>query len=387
MNSWALWIVVSKEVRDALRDRRAVMAGLLFALLGPMLLAVALKAMIAAERDGGQQPVHVIGAALAPGLVAHLLTGGLVLDTSAQAPAELLARDPAAVVLVVPTAAPAALAQGRQAMLELWADMSDGEVRRRAQRVQELVAGYGMQLTGQRLLAAGVASGSAAALVLDLRDMGSQGGKAALVLGLLPVFWLLGVFVGGAHVALDVTGGERERHSLEALLAQPLAPGVLFAGKWLAASLFGYATGAATLLLSAVVLGRLPLYEVSVAFAPDAAVLARMLLVLLPMALLVGALQCTLALHARSHKEAQTYLNLLQLAPMALVVGQLGTSSPAAQLLPMLSQHAQLAALLAGQSMPPLPQLLSLGISLAAAGLLAWAGSRRLGSERFVFGL
>ena len=53
----------------------------------------------------------------------------------------------------------------------------------------------------------------------------------------------------------------------------------------------------------------------------------------------------------------------------------------------MLSQHAQLAALLAGQSMPPLPQLLSLGISLAAAGLLAWAGSRRLGSERFVCGL
>lgn len=383
-----LWIVVSKEVTDALRDRRSMMAGLLFALLGPFVLAAVLKAMIASEVDAGVRPLQLVGAAHAPGLVRHLEAAGVTLQASSGKPEDLLATTPGAVVLEVPAQAPRELAQGREATLALWADMSNDDARRQAQRVQALVAGYGAQLSGQRLLGAGVAPGHANALHLQLRDMGGQGGRAALVLGALPLFWLLGLVVGGSHVALDATGGERERRSLEALLAQPVAPGTLFIGKWLTASLFGYASCAAALLLSVKALERLPLHEVGVAFAPDAALLAQMLLILLPLALLVGALQCVVALHARTHKEGQIYLNLLQMVPMLLMMHEPGTGSPiAAHLLPMFSQHAHLGALLAGQAVAP--QLLALSVAgcLGAAALLIAFGSRRLGSERFVFGL
>ncbi|WP_137175052.1 ABC transporter permease [Massilia sp. HP4] len=383
-----LWIVISKEVTDALRDRRSMMAGLLFALLGPFVLAAVLKAMIASELDAGVRPLQLVGAAHAPGLVRHLEAAGVTLQASSGKPGELLAATPGAVVLEVPAQAPRQLAQGREATLALWADMSDDDARRQAQRVQALVAGYGAQLSGQRLLGAGVTPGHANALHLQLRDMGGQGGRAALVLGALPLFWLLGLVVGGSHVALDATGGERERRSLEALLAQPVAPGTLFIGKWLTASLFGYVSCAAALLLSVKALERLPLHEVGVAFAPDAALLAQMLLILLPLALLVGALQCVVALHARTHKEGQIYLNLLQMAPMALMMHELGTGSPtASHLLPMFSQHAHLGALLAGQAVAP--QLLALSVAgcLGGAALLIAFGSRRLGSERFVFGL
>jgi len=383
-----LWIVVSKEVMDAVRDRRSMMAGLLFALLGPFVLAAVLKAMIASELDAGVRPLHLVGAVHAPGLVRHLEAAGVTLQASEQQPADLLAASPGAVVLDVPAQAPRELAQGREATLALWADMSDDNARRQAQRVQALVAGYGAQLSGQRLLGAGVAPAQANALHLQLRDMGGQGGRAALVLGALPLFWLLGLVVGGSHVALDATGGERERRSLEALLAQPVAPGTLFIAKWLTASLFGYASCAAALLLSVQALARLPLHEIGIPFAPDAALLAQMLLVLLPLALLVGALQCVVALHARTHKEGQIYLNLLQMAPMLLMMHELGTGSPsAAHLLPMFSQHAHLGALLAGQAVAP--QLLALSVAgcLGGAALLIAFGSRRLGSERFVFGL
>ena len=383
-----LWVVMSKEVMDALRDRRSMMAGLLFALLGPFVLAAVLKAMIASEVDAGVRPLQLVGAAHAPGLVRHLEAAGVTLQASSGKPEDLLAATPGAVVLEVPAQAPRELAQGREATLALWADMSDDGARRQSQRVQALVVGYGAQLSGQRLLGAGVAPSHANALHLQLRDMGGQGGRAALVLGALPLFWLLGLVVGGSHVALDATGGERERRSLEALLAQPVAPGTLFIGKWLTASLSGYVSCAAALLLSVKALERLPLHEVGVAFAPDAALLAQMLLILLPLALLVGALQCVVALHARTHKEGQIYLNLLQMAPMALMMHELGTGSPiAAHLLPMFSQHAHLGALLAGQAVAP--QLLALSVAgcLGAAALLIAFGSRRLGSERFVFGL
>lgn len=384
----ALWIVVSKEVMDAVRDRRSMMAGLLFALLGPLVLAGVLKALIASELDAGARPLHLVGAAHAPGLVRHLEAAGIALQASAQPPDSLLARAPDAVVLEVPAQAPRALAQGRAATLALWADMSDDGARRQAQRVQAVVAAYGAQLSGQRLLGAGVAPHQASALRLELRDMGGQDGRTALILGALPLFWLLGLFVGGSHVALDATGGERERRSLEALLAQPVGPGTLFIGKWLTASLFGYVSSAAALLLSVQALARLPLYEVGVAFAPDAATLVWMLLLLLPLALLVGALQCVVALQARTHKEGQIYLNLLQLAPMLLMVEQLGPASPAsAHLLPLLSQHAQLGALVAGQALAPQLVAISVAGCLGATALLIAFGSRRLGSERFVFGL
>ena len=383
-----LWIVVSKEVMDALRDRRSMMAGLLFALLGPLVLAAALKALIASELDAGLRPLHLVGAVHAPGLVRHLEAAGVTLQASDDHPEHLLAGSPGTVVLEVPAAAPRALAQGREATLALWADMSDDAARRQAQRVQALVAAYGAQLSGQRLLGAGVAPSHADALHLQLRDMGGQGGRTAMLLGILPMFLLLGLVIGGAHVALDATGGERERRSLEALLAQPVAPGTLFVAKWLTASLFGYASVAAALLLSVLALQRLPVYEIGIVFAPDAPMLVGMLLVLLPLALLVGALQCVVALHARTHKEGQIYLNLLQLAPMLLMVEELGATSPAsAHLLPMFSQHAHLGALVSGGA--PAPQLLALSVAgcIGGAALLIAFGSRRLGSERFVFGL
>lgn len=383
-----LWYVVSKEVMDAVRDRRSMMAGLLFALLGPFVLAAVLKAMIASEVDAGGRPLYLVGAAHAPGLVRHLEAAGVKLEAVREAPEDLLGRAPGAVVLEVPPQAPRQLAQGRAATLALWADMSMGDTSRQVRRVQALVAAYDAQLSGQRLLVAGVAPDRARALDLQLRDMGGQGGKTALVLGMLPLFWLLGLFIGGSHVALDATGGERERRSLEALLAQPVAPGTLFVGKWLTTSLFAYVSSAAALLLSVLALERLPLYEVGIAFAPDGPMLVRMLLVLLPLALLVGALQCVVALHARTHKEGQIYLNLLQLAPMLLLLEAIGTASPAAaHLLPMFSQHAHLGALLSGQAPPP--QLLALSVAgcLAGAALLLRFGGRRLGSERFVFGL
>jgi len=388
MKGQALWTVVTKEVMDAVRDRRSMMAGLLFALLGPFVLAAVLKAMIAPELDAGVRPLHLVGAAHAPGLVRHLEAAGVTLRESDAKPESLLAAAPGSVVLEVPARAPRELAQGREATLALWADMSDDDARRQVQRVQALEAGYGAQLSGQRLLAAGVAPGHAGALHLQLRDMGSQGGRAALVLGALPLFWLLGLVVRGSHVALAATPGERERRSLEALLAQPVAPATLFIGKWLTASLFGYASSAAALLLSVQALERLPLHEVGVAFAPDAALLVQMLIILLPLALLVGALQCVVALHARTHKEGQIYLNLLQLAPMLLMMEKLGPTSPStAHLLPMFSQHAQLSALLAGQAVAPQLLALSAAGCLGAAALLVAFGSRRLASERFVFGL
>lgn len=374
-------IVFGKELRDALRDRRSLLAGLLFALLGPVVLTAALHALIKAERGGDKQPLYVTGGTLAPGLMAHLSASGLILAPGEEGAESLLARDPDAVVLAIPARAPRDLAGGATARVELWADLARSGTRRRVEHIERTIGSYALQLEEQRLLAAGMPL--VAPLSVELRDTAAMGDKAALVLGMLPVFWLLGVFVGGSHVALDSMGGERERRSLEVLLAQPLTPLALFTGKWLVTSLFGFIAATAGMLLSAFALTRLPLYELGISWAPDAALLASAVVVLLPLALLVGALQCFVTLAARSHREAQTYISVLQLVPMILVVERTAT----VPWVPLLGQHQQLSALLAGQP-PAWPfQAAAMAASVVTACALAWAASRKLDSERFVFGL
>jgi sodium transport system permease protein len=44
--------------------------------------------------------------------------------------------------------------------------------------------------------------------------------------------------MGGMPLALDATAGERERQSLEPLLATPATAGEIVAGKWLAVAAF-----------------------------------------------------------------------------------------------------------------------------------------------------
>jgi len=389
MNIRELWIVLSKEIKDALRDRRSVTAGLLFAALGPLVMSAALNSMIDSGADKKNAAVLLVGAERAAGLAAHLAAEGVTVTPSTGKPEELMAAQPLAIVLAVTQRNADDFSALRTARIELWADMSDSKVRTRVERVQALVGSYGEQVAVQRMLARGIEPGVARPLGVEMRDFASQGTRAALVLGMLPMFWIMGIFIGGTNIAIDVTGGERERRSLEALLAQPASAATLFTGKWLAASLFGYVTAAATVLVSLKLLSGLPLYELGIAFSLDGAQLAALLLALVPLALLAAAMQCALALQARTFKEAQTYLNLLQLLPMALVVVQFKGSSPstATWIAPMFSHQAQLSAILAGKalSMPLLAA--SLGVTAVAAGLLAWLGSRRLGSERFVFGL
>ena len=81
-------------------------------------------------------------------------------------------------------------------------------------------------------------------------------------------------------------------------------------------------------------------------------------------------------------------MNLLQMAPMVLMVEKIGAgASASAYLMPLFSQHALLSALLTGQAVAPMALAASVFACVGGAALLVWFGTRRLASERFVFGL
>jgi sodium transport system permease protein len=59
------------------------------------------------------------------------------------------------------------------------------------------------------------------------------------VLAFLPYFLILFSFLGGSYLVIDATAGERERNSLEPLLATPAKARLIMSGKILAACTMG----------------------------------------------------------------------------------------------------------------------------------------------------
>jgi sodium transport system permease protein len=97
----------------------------------------------------------------------------------------------------------------------------------------------------------------------------------------------------------------------------------------------------------------------------------------------------TLSMVARSFKEAQSYLNLLMVAPMVAAFAVQFLSIEARDWMyavPLLAQQHLLDTLMRGETIAASHLALSAATSLLLAALLLHAGARLLGRERIVFG-
>lgn len=135
---------------------------------------------------------------------------------------------------------------------------------------------------------------------------------------------LLLMFTGGMYPAIDMTAGEKERHTLEPLLASPASREEIILGKILTATTASFMTALLTIasLLVAIQtlgLGRggAELEQLVSRAAPDAGTVALVLLTLVPTALFAASVMIAIALFARGFKEAQS---LLTPVVMAVVV-------------------------------------------------------------------
>lgn len=146
--------------------------------------------------------------------------------------------------------------------------------------------------------------------------------------GLVPYLIIILCFTGAMYPALDLTAGEKERGTMETLLCSPVARADIVLGKFLmvltgsvgamALSLvsLGLTAAAAGMLLPGGVAGE-GVGEGGGGMIPtiDPLGLLGVVAMVLPTAVLFSAVIFTVALFAKSYKEAQSYV-----APMMIVV-------------------------------------------------------------------
>ena len=372
--------VIRKEWRDSVRDRRSISASILFAISGPLLIALLIANQ--ADEATSNEPIRVdiVGAEVASDLMANLHKGGVELAEGAE---------PAPVQLTIPTDYAETFEAGEVVWLEVTADRSKSGARRDAERLERLIQGYSASLGQMRLALRGVAPSVAQPIAVESRDLATREARSSHILGLLTIYFLIAAFFGSMAVSIDVAAGERERNSLEVLMAQPISALAVFAGKTVVASLFGAFGIGMTILVSKLVFVRVPLDEIGLSFTIGWLDAGLILVSLLPLAVMVAALQILLSLWAKTFKEASTYLNALMFLPMAVaMVVQVKEVEPAAWMfsVPLLGHQQWIRGMIRAETVEPaLMGLLTLS-TLAVAAALIWLGSTMLGKERIVFG-
>ncbi|HEY4583939.1 MAG TPA: ABC transporter permease subunit, partial [Lysobacter sp.] len=312
-----VWSVMRKELRDISRDRRTLALALL---LGPLLypLIIIGTGSIAERRAKTELDrtlvIPIEGRERAPNLVAFLATQGIEAKVAPKDLDAAVASQVEDVGLRIDEDFAADWRAGKPAVVEIVADSTRRNAEIPLARVRAALDGYREQMGALRLLARGIDPSVTRAVNVGNRDVASEQAKKGQVLSiLLPYLLILSSFLGGAYLILDATAGERERQSLEPLLATPASRGGIVSGKIAAACALGLLSLLLTLLsfkLSAQLATTARMLDVSFP------AIAKMLVVLVPMVLIGTSLLTFLAAASKSMKEAQSHMTWLMLLPM-----------------------------------------------------------------------
>ncbi len=377
--------VLHKEALDALRDRRSITVSLTFAIFGPFFLYLMLDSMAREAADDSDLRVAVVGAEHAPGLINYLSERNVepvaAADTDA---AHAMLNDDLALMLHIPADYSSRYMQRDTVALGIYGNFKNPKVQAQAQSLKRQIDRFSQDISRSRLIASGISPLQVRALSTQTYDLSRAGGQSAQITNALIYVFLIAGFVSGAFMTADSVAGERERHSLEPLLAQPVSPLALTLGKWLACGAVSVVVSTATILVGGLLLNRAPLAELGLRLNLDPQGMLLGALALAPLALFAVALQMMLASRAKTYREAGIYGQFTIFLPVAvagaLMLGKVEFGGAASSL--PLTGHTLL---LRDIFLEGGASLATIGIvsvtTLAAAAIMLIVTSRWLGDE------
>jgi sodium transport system permease protein len=377
--------VFRKEVLDNVRDRRTLASALLMGpLFGPILFTFVIN--LSVERSladiGRTTTLPVIGRERAPNLVTFLESRNIdILDgpSDREAALDSVRAGLHDVVLVIPEEFGEQLSHSVPARIELISDQANAQADREARRVRTALFAYNQELASLRLSARGISPLVLRPLNVDDVDMSTPSGRSVILLGMMSYFFIFALLMGGMYLAIDTTAGERERGSLEPLLALPVTRNALLMGKIFATCLFMALSLCLSLVSFYVALKFMPLEQLGMTPNFGPVTVAAAFLVLAPFILLGAAIMTLVASFTNSYREAQTWLSVVLLAAtLPILIVSILTLRPRFEFMfvPSLSQHLLLVDMVKNEPLDSFHVAISAGSTLLLGALLTWICAR-----------
>jgi sodium transport system permease protein len=386
-----VWWVFVKESVDNLRDRRSLFMALIYPFIGALLLGLMLNFVGGMLRGQGDSrlAIAVDGADRAPDLIAYLEGRGTVVLPPPDEVVASVRRGRVDAVLLIPPDYAAAIAEGRPAEVKMVINATRLSTVITVSRIAQQVRDYGAILGTARLTARGLPPTLANAIEVANVNVGRTRSLAGFFLNMLPPFIIFTIFVGGVYLAIDSTAGERERGSLEPLLANPVPRWQIMAGKAAATLAF---TAVAVVLQLAAFKGMFELVnagDYGIRVNPGLGAFGLVFALAMPLMAFAVSIQMIITTACRTYKETQTYLGLLPLLPslpgMILVFVPIGTKLWML-LLPTFGQILLIGRLMRQEPVAWWEVLVASGSTGLAAALLLYVAARLYQRDQLLFG-
>jgi len=373
--------MVRKELIDAARDKRSVMAGLYYAIGTPLIMCGLFMVLIGQLTSPDDLKISITNPDKAPDLVRFLSNKGITQG-------EAGAKDLKAIELIISPDYAKQMNQGKGAEITIVADNSEEKLQNSIRRLEKQLQAYSAEMGSLRLIARGIDPRVVQPLKVNVHDQATTDSKGGMILGIAIFTMIYSVFISGMNLAIDTSAGERERNSLALLLSHPLTTRQLVLSKIIAVGLFALLGLVLILLVSKVAYTFVPWQELGFSVSITNEFMALMLLVGIPVALMAACLQLFVSFMAKTFKEAQSYLTMVLFVPLALSMAASYNIAPdVLQWLPVSGQQQALMDFIKGKDMNMLQLLVSTLGTLAIAVILAFGMEKSLKSEKVIFGL
>lgn len=399
MNLASILIVFRKELRETLRDRRALVTMFLLpTVVMPLLvLGFGFVAGRAVGKARAEVPkVMLVGAAESPRLQAALAAErGLSLVPTAADYLDSVAAKRVRAAVRVSDDFDARIEAGTPAAVRILHHEGDMKSGFAAAEIERFFRNYREEIVNARLAARDLPATVVRPFSVARQNVAppAQVG-GSLIGGFIPYVIILLCFTGAMYPAMDLTAGEKERGTMETLLCAPVARIDLVLGKFLL--VLGSSLATVVLAgLSALVtlpLGRLLMggagmpADAGTALVVDPLGLLACLAMIVPVAVLFAAVIFSLALYARTQKEAQSVVSpLIVVVLLPALAGLLPGFElrPGLALVPLLNVSLACKALASGIFDWESLALIFFSTSVYAAAALAFA-ARLFGREDVV---
>jgi sodium transport system permease protein len=342
-------IVYKKELTEAIRDRRTLISTVVVPLLMFPVLTVGFGAAMVsllnkAEKETPQ--VMVLGGADSPGVLADLkkLEGLKIVNSTPDWKDRIINKEVGAAV-EIPDGFETDLAHQKSATVKIYDYKNEIKSEFAANHVEKALKKYGDDIVKKRLEARNLAVS-----VLNPFEIKQENVAPAEKVGGAAIGGFLGYFVivlclqGAMYPAIDLTAGEKERGTMETILSSPISRVHLVLGKFflvLTAALVTAALSVISMGLSFWASQKLHAFDSG--NGADAApsqlhigmgAILSVFLMALPLAVMFSAALLTIALFAKSHKEAQSYITPLM---FIVIIPAIAAMLPGVELTPKLA--------------------------------------------------
>ncbi|MCA9524018.1 MAG: CPBP family intramembrane metalloprotease [Myxococcales bacterium] len=317
---------VAKEIRETLRDKRTLFTMILLPIVlypGMMLLISQVAAVQVTKMRETKGRIAISGGAIPASLARELLRDETlrVVELPREPRTAIRARK-LEVWIVVPPDSAKRLGAGGTIELEVYYDQANDISRDVHERVQKRIEHWRKLLIEARLRDRGLPVDTIRPLRVTSKNLAPPHRVGGYVLAqFLPMLIMLTVILGAFHPAIDLTAGEKERGTLQTLLTAPIRSTEIVTGKFLAVVAIAFFSGFFNVVSLALVFSHnLALSSVQVDLRLSLTTILLLFVVVIVMGLFFASLMLTVAVLARSYKEAQTYLTPVYLICIVPVI-------------------------------------------------------------------